>query len=338
MKKRFLSFLAFAVMATTVVIVACTDHSEPIPEPTQFSVSNFVSGLRAPIGMAIDEQGRFWVTEGGTGHDDGALVMISPQGVKTTVVTNFKSIINQGNVEGISHLYYDNGTLYLLHGVEGLLYIINPTTLLAGSLPLHKDHLPNENIKNFVATLNLTFDNNSNAFSLTKGPDGHLYIADAGANAVIRRNKDTHALDLFTTFPPVGGPNRDAVPTGIVFDGSRFLLSSLTGFPFTPGTANLYQVNPAGEMVPRTGGFTTLTHITLTANGQPLLLHFADFTPPPGSMGNPPGFKPNTGSILNEAGNVLISGLNFPTDIKRHGDRTFYVLSLGDGAIKKLDY
>ncbi len=131
MKKYFLSFLTFAVVSATAIMVACTDHAEPIPEPTQFAVSDFVSGLRAPIGMVIDEQGRFWVTEGGTGHDDGALVMISPQGIKTTVITDFKSIINQGNVEGISHLYYDNGTLYLLHGVEGLLYIINPAAVLA---------------------------------------------------------------------------------------------------------------------------------------------------------------------------------------------------------------
>jgi hypothetical protein len=337
MKKHFLSFLAFALMATMVVMDACTDHAEPIPEPTQFSVSPFVNGLRAPIGMVIDDQGRFWVTEGGTGNHDGSLVMITPQGVKTTVVTNFSSIINQGNVEGISHLYYDNGTLYLLHGVDGLLYTINTASLLAGSLPLHKDHLPSENIKAFVATKNLTFDNNSNAFALTKGPDGHLYIVDAGANAVIRRNKDTHALEIFTTFPPVVG-NRDPVPTGIVFDGANFLLSSLTGFPFLPGTANLYQVNTSGVMVPLKSGFTTLTHITLTVNNKPLLLHYADFTMPPGGPGNPPGFKANTGSVLNADGMVLLNGLDRPTDIKRHGDRTFYVLSLGDGTIKKLEY
>ncbi|MCF0068889.1 ScyD/ScyE family protein [Dyadobacter sp. CY261] len=337
MKKHFLSLLAFTLMVAMVVMDACTDHAEPIPEPTQFSISPFASGLRAPIGLVADDQGRFWVTEGGTGADDGALVMISPQGVKTTVVTNFKSVVNQGNVEGISHLYYDNGTLYLLHGVEGLLYTINVADLLAGSLPLHKDHLATENIKAYVVTKNLTFDNNSNAFAMTKGPDGHLYIVDAGANAIIKRDKDTHVLDLFATFPPVG-PGRDPVPTGIVFDGSHFILSSLTGFPFSPGSANVYKVNTSGALVPYKSGFTTLTHLTLTVNGKPLLLHYADFVMPPGGPGNPPGFKPGTGSILNEDGTVLLSGLDRPTDIKRHGDRTFYVLSLGDGTIKRLDY
>lgn len=337
MKKYFLSFLVLAVMTATGVFLACTDHGEPVPEPTQFSVSPFVSGLRAPIGMVIDEQGRFWVTEGGTGNNDGALVMITPQGAKTTVVTNFKSIINQGNVEGISHLLYDNGTLYLLHGVEGLLYVIDVASVLSGSLPKDKASLPTENIKAFVVTKNLTFDNNSNAFALIKGPDDNIYIVDAGANAVIRREKNSHILDLFTTFPPIG-VNRDPVPTGIVFDGTHFILSSLTGFPFSPGSANLYKVNTAGVMVPYKSGFTTLTHLTLTANNKPLLLHYADFTMPPGGPGNPPGFKPNTGSVLNEDGAVLFSGLDRPTDIKRWGDRTFYVLSLGDGTIKKLDY
>jgi len=337
MKKHFLSLLAFALMMSLVAIDACTDHGEPVPEPIQFTVSPFVSGLRAPIGMAIDDQGRFWVTEGGTGNNDGALVMITPQGAKSTVVTNFTSVINQGNVEGISHLLYDNGTLYLLHGVEGLLYVIDVASLLSGSLPKDKATLPAENIKAFVVTKNLTFDNNSNAFSLTKGPDGHLYIVDAGANAVIKRNKDNHIFDLFTTFPPIG-VNRDPVPTGIVHDGTHFVLSSLTGFPFSPGSAHIYKVNSAGVMVPYKSGFTTLTHLTLTVNNKPLLLHYADFTMPPGSMGNPPGFKPNTGSVLNEDGATLVSGLDRPTDIKRWGDRSFYVLSLGDGTIKKLDY
>lgn len=337
MKKHFLSLIAFALMAGLVAIDACTDHGEPVPEPTQFSVSPFVSELRAPIGMVIDDQGRFWVTEGGSGNNDGALVMITPQGAKTKVVTNFTSVFNQGNVEGISHLYYDNGTLYLLHGVEGLLYVIDVASILGGSLPKDKATLTSENIRAFVATKNLTYDNNSNAFALTKGPDGHLYIVDAGANAVIKRDKDTHALELFTTFPPIA-PNRDPVPTGIVFDGTHFVLSSLTGFPFTPGSANLYKVNTSGVMVPYKSGFTTLTHVVLTANDKPLFLHYADFTMPPGGPGNPPGFKANTGSVLNEDGAVLFSGLDRPTDIKRWGDRTFYVLSLGDGTIKKLDF
>lgn len=337
MKKHFLSFLAFAVIISTAVFWACTDHGEPTPEPTQFSVSNFTNGLRAPIGMAIDEKGQFWVTEGGTGQNDGALVMITPQGVKTTVVTGFQSIINQGNVEGISHLYYENGTIYLLHGVEGFLYIINVSGFSSGNSPIDKNTIPKENIRAFVSTLNLTFDNNSNAFSLTKGPDGHLYIADAGANAVIKRDKDFHTLTLFTTFPPVA-PNRDPVPTGIVFDGTHFVLSSLTGFPFSPGVANLYKVNMSGVMVPYKSGFTTLTHLALTVNNKPLLLHYADFTMPPGGPGNPPGFKANTGTVVNEDGAVLASGLDRPTDIKRWGDRTFYVLSLGDGTIKKLDF
>lgn len=325
-------------MACTVVMVACTDHVEPTPEPTQFRSSQFVSGLRAPIGMVMDEKGQFWVTEGGTGSDDGALVMITPQGVKTTVVTGFKSINNMGNVEGISHLYYENGKLYMLHGVEGFLYVIDVSGFQAGNPPLAKNLIPKENIADFVLSLNLTTPLNSNAFSLTKGPDGHLYIADAGANAIIRRNKDTHALELFAKIP---GPNAstDAVPTGIVFDGTKFLVSTLTGFPFAPGAATIFQVSTSGDVMPYKTGFTTLTHLTLTAGGKPLVLYYADFIMPPG---NPPaiipGFQKATGAVKNEDGMVLISGLSLPTDIKRYNERTYYVLCLGDGTIQKLEY
>ncbi|WP_353720706.1 ScyD/ScyE family protein [Dyadobacter sp. 676] len=335
MKKYFLSFLAFAVLAATALMVACTDHVEPIPEPTQFSVSGFTGGLHFPIGLVVDEKGQLWVSEAGTGNNDGAVVMITPGGVKTTVLSGFKSSSSpEGGPEGISHMYYENGTLYVLHGVEGLLYIVDVSNFDAGDPPLAKNLVPTENIADFVLTQNLTNPLNSNPYSLTKGPDGHLYIADAGANAIIKRDKDTKMLSVFAKIPGPA-PTTDAVPTGIVFDGSKFLLSTLTGFPFAPGAASIFQVTPAGQVSPYKTGFTTLTHLTLTANNKPLVLHFANFAPPPGP---PVGFVPGTGSILNEDGMTLLSGLNMPTDIKRSGDRTFYVLSYFDGTIQKLSY
>ncbi|WAC13575.1 ScyD/ScyE family protein [Dyadobacter pollutisoli] len=330
MKKHHLQPLSVYLLLFFGVF-ACTDHVEPIPEPTQFAVSDFASGLRAPIGMVVDEKGQLWVSEAGTGNNDGSIVMITPGGLKTTVLTGFLSAASpEGGPEGLSHLYYENGKLYVLHGLEGFLYIVDVSNFKASDPAMALNLVPKEDIGTYVKTLNLTNPLNSNAFSLTKGPDGHFYIGDAGANAIIKRDKDTHALSLFAKIP---GPSMtvDAVPTGIVFDGTKFLVSQLTGFPFASGVANVFQVTTDGTVSVHKSGFTTLTHLTLTVNNKPLLLHFGDFA-------LPDGFLPFTGSILNEDGTVLLGGLMMPTDIKRSGDRTFYVQSYALGTIQKLTY
>ncbi|MEO6287643.1 MAG: ScyD/ScyE family protein [Dyadobacter sp.] len=333
MKKHYLQSIS-AYLLLLFGVFACTDHEipqEPIPEPTQFAVSNFASGLRAPIGMAIDEKGQLWITEAGTGNNDGAIVMITPGGVKTTVVRGFISAASpEGGPEGLSHLYYEGGKLYVLHGLEGFLYTVDVSNFKEGDPRMALNLIPKEDIGTYVRSKNLTDPLNSNAYSLTKGPDGNLYIADAGANAIIKRDKMTKALSVFAKIP---GPSEsvDAVPTGIEFDGSNFLVSQLTGFPFAPTVANVFKVTTDGTVSVYKSGFTTLTHLTLTANKKPLLLHFADFA-------LPGGFAPFSGSILNENGTVLLGGLMMPTDIKRSGDRTFYVQSYALGTVQKLTY
>lgn len=79
----------------------------------------------------------------------------------------------------------------------------------------------------------------SHPYNLTKGADGHIYISDAGANAIIRRESAGHYSALaeipgFANPTPVGPPQVEAVPTSILFDGHDFLVTTLTGFPFIP--------------------------------------------------------------------------------------------------------
>lgn len=37
------------------------DKNEPIQDPTAFTATEFVSGLKMPVGMSIDEKGQLWV-------------------------------------------------------------------------------------------------------------------------------------------------------------------------------------------------------------------------------------------------------------------------------------
>jgi hypothetical protein len=330
MKQQFLRPL-FASLLLLSAVIACTDHVVPIPEPTQFAVSDFASGLRAPLGMDRDNRGNIWVTEIGTGNNDGAVVMISPDGKKTTFVSGFTSVMGpEGGAEGISHVLFHDSKLYILHGIDGKLFIADVSNFNAGDPEKSMSDLIVHEYGDQIRKMNLTTPVNSNLYSITPGPDGHLYMVDAGANAVFKRDNNTGAISLLAVLPKVGtGPIVDAVPTGIVFDGSKFLISTLSGGPFVKGSAKIFSVGLDGTVGIHKDGFTTLTHIALTANNKPLVIKFADFAG---------GFLPNTGAVFNEDGKELLGGLMMPTDIKRIGDREFLLISMPLGTIQKLTY
>lgn len=328
MKKVILSL---TVLALAICSISCvTDHAQPIEEPMSFQSAPFVSQLKAPIGIALDESGNIWVTEAGTGNnnDDASIAMITPSGQKTVFVAGLKSITNLGSVEGPSKLLYKDAKLYFLHGVNGKLYIADVSAFKPGDAPVSLAAIPSHDIRGFVEKQQYTNPVNSNAFELAFGPDNNLYIVDAGGNAIIKRDQATGELSEFATLPKTA-EGKDAVPTGIVYDGSKFLVSILTGVPFTAGAAKIYQITPAGVVSEYKTNFTTLIGITLSVNNKPIVIQHGTF-----GM----GFTAGTGKVLDENGNTLLDGLSQPTDIVRYGEKTYYLVSYKDGTISKLSY
>lgn len=313
-------------------IQGCTDHVAPaLPDPLSFSSEAFVSGLKSPIGLALDDQGNIWVTEAGTGSNknDASVAMITPSGSKTTFVTGLKSVTGMEAIEGISHLLYRDGKLYFLHGVNGTLYIADVSSFKPGDAAVKLADIHSEDVGDYVRSLELTDPLNSNAYDLTFGPEGNLYIVDAGSNAIVKKDKTTGKLSLFARFPSVA-PNVDAVPTGIVYDGNKFLVSSLTGFPFAPNSAKIFQVANDGTVSVYKPNFTTLTGITLSVNNKPIVIQHGAF--------GPMGFAAKSGKVLDENGNILLDNVSRPTDIVRANEKTYYLLSYQDGTISKLSY
>ncbi|REA57420.1 ScyD/ScyE family protein [Dyadobacter luteus] len=328
MRKLFLT-LSIAVFA--LLCQHCTkDHVQPIPEPTAFQSAPFASNLKAPIGIEADDKGNIWVTEAGTGSNnkDASVSMITPSGQKTVFVTGLLSETNQGSIEGISKLLYRDGKLYFLHGISGLLYIADVSGFKSGDAPVSLASIPSYDLKTFVESKRLTDPVNSNGFELAFGPDNNLYIVDAGGNAIIKRDQTNGNLSVFATFPKTEAGD-EAVPTGIVYDGSKFLVSTLTGFPFIPGAAKIFQVTTSGVVSMYKGKFTTLAGIALSANNKPIVVQH-------GAFGM--GFTAGTGKVVDENGNTLFDNLSQPTDIIRIGEKTYYVLSYKDGTISKLSY
>jgi hypothetical protein len=331
------SFLRLALLFC-LFVAGCTDHN--IPEPDQFHMEDFTGNLITPFALAKGANGVLWVTEVGTGHDDGQVSGITPDGKAHKFITGFKSVISpqEGLPDGLTHLTYKDGFLYIIQGHGGILYKVDVSKWKPGDVPIDAQTLTGQDIGSFVLAYNFKKDTGeTHLYNLTWGPDGDLFFTDAAANAIIRR-KWNGDLSVFAelapvpnpAFPTLGPPVTDFVPTGIVFDGTKFLVSGLTGFPFNEGQSTLMAIDQAGMVSVHKPGFTLLVDVLLTPGNKPLVLQFAKF----GAM----GFEPNTGKVLSEAGTVILDGIMMPTDMERTDDHTYYLVSMALGKIIKLTF
>lgn len=322
-------------LLTGLILVSCEDHR--IPEPQKINVSTIASGFAAPLGLETDASGRVWIAEGGTGQNDGRISMIA-NGQVYPVITGFDSEIFQGTeLNGLNHILFADGILYIL-GSNSRLYKANVANFQPGDAPLQASSLPVEDKKQFILDIDFPEDTqDTHLYNMTVGPNGDLFFTDAGANAIFRRTT-AGVWSLFATIPgianptPVGPPFIESVPTGIVFDGQKFLVSTLIGFPFPTGSAIIYQVSQAGVVSVYLAGFTTLVDINLTTDPGALVLQHGLF--------GPQGFMPNTGQIrrvTSTGSSVAVDGLNLPTDLKQADATTYYLITL-DGNLMKITY
>ncbi|GAB3281102.1 hypothetical protein GCM10027347_56520 [Larkinella harenae] len=291
--------------------------------------------------MAEDPKGNVWVTEAGSGTvNNGQVTVVTPSGSVFPVITGFPSLMSPENSpEGLNHLVYQYGKLYILHATEDKLYIADVSGFVPGTTPaVDFSTIHSEDIGTFVRKEhpNAPDDPDSNPYNLTFGPDGDLFIVDAGANAIVRRKKVDGSLSIFATFPDdpnplfpaVGTSTIDAVPTGIVYDGTHFLVSTLTGFPFPAGLSKIYKVSATGSApVSPTlykEGFSGITDILLTPSGKSIVTEFGFSSPARIASGDDPAMSLFSPAITPV--DIVLSNVN--PDV-------YYVLYYGPGTIMK---
>ncbi|WP_153795887.1 ScyD/ScyE family protein [Foetidibacter luteolus] len=331
--------------APLILLILFISGCRKDPEPPSVKVTTIVTGLQEPMGIETDWKGNIWVAETGTTKNDGKVVVIAPGFIKGEqkmmaydAIINLSSIKNalSGEPEGPANLILDNGILYIL--AADFLYSIDVSSFKPGDEPIDASKLPYEDIGSWVRSQKIVTPNDSHPYHLIKCIDGSIYIVDAGANAIIKR-KSAGKYSVFAKFPeaknptPVGPPTIQGVPTGIIFDGSSFLVSTLTGFPFLDKQAVVYKVSTSGKVSVYQDGLTTLTGITPGNLFNRVVLHFGSF--------GATGFVPNTGSLLLVNGNTvkpITTGLNLPAGIKQTGPQCWYITSLGDGALLQVSY
>jgi sugar lactone lactonase YvrE len=179
----------------------------------------------------------------------------------------------------------------------------------------------------------------SHPYGITAGPDGNLWVADAGGNTLLKVDPSSGQAELVAVFDGLPGPfpnaNRggametDPVPTAVAFDGEgNIYVSFLPGFPFLPGSAKVVRVSADGQASDYATGLTMITDLRTGPDGLLYAVSIGQFTEQ--------GPVPNSGAVIRinegDASEVVLGGLSFPTSIDFSAGGDAYVTINGVGA------
>ncbi len=318
------------------------------------------TGLNGPMGVLVAPDGSVWVIDSGMGGDTevpgvdpatgesitaklgdtAQVVQIAPDGAQNTVL-NLPSLLQGMEASGGNRLALLNGALYAATGfwIEAAGPDAAPNMAIVAKID-------GSQVTEVANLWNLERDQNPDGFiqeahpyGLAAGPDGNLWVTDAGANDLLKVNPATGQIDVVAVFDGVPSPlpnqarggamEADPVPTGVAFgpDGNAYV-SLLPGFPFLPGSAKVVKVTADGQVSDYATGLTMLTDLRSGPDGNLYAVQIGVFTEQ--------GPTPNSGAIIRvkegDASEVVLSGLSFPTSIDFNADGDAYITLNGIGA------
>lgn len=344
-------FASIVMSIVVIATVAFAQGGEMPPLPAGLEV--IAQGFTGPQGVYVDEDGNVWVVDSGMGGTEsidflapGAeapapspfglsarVAMISPDGAVTDVAL-LPSVVAGTDIVGGARITVLDGEVYITVGqwLGGL--PIERFDLMGAVAVITEDGA--EEVANLWAFEEANnpdgFVVDTHPYGITAGSDGWLWVADAGANTLLRVNPETGEVVLVTAFDATEGvfpnPSRggaleaDPVPTGVAVDedGNAYV-SMLSGAPFIPGTASVMMVTPDGEVTPYAVGLTMLTDLQWGPDGELYAVQFGIFTQE--------GPVPNSGAILRikegTASEVVFEGIPFAAGLAFDADGNAYV-------------
>ncbi|GAB4409274.1 MAG: hypothetical protein Fur0044_02820 [Anaerolineae bacterium] len=318
------------------------------------------TGLNGPMGVLVAPDGSVWVIDSGMGGetelpgtdpmtgeavtaklgDTTQVVQVAPDGTQSVVV-NLPSILQGMEATGGARLALLNDTLYATSG-----FWIESAGADAAPNMATVVKIENGQVSEVANLWELETSQNPGGFikeahpyGLAAGPDGNLWVTDAGANDLLKVDPTSGEVEVVAVFDGVPSPlpndarggamESDPVPTGIAFgpDGSAYV-SFLPGFPFLPGSAKVVKVTSNGQVSDYATGLTMLTDLRAGPDGNLYAVQIGQFTEQ--------GPVPNSGAIIRvkegDASEVVMSGLSFPTSIDFNTAGDAYVTLNGIGA------
>ena len=333
-----------------------------VPVSAQESGETIADGLNGPMGVLVDPDGNIWVIDSGLGGDE-PLQTVNPEngemvdaglgdstrivkidgtdGTMTEIAT-LPSVASEAGASGGGRLALVDGTLYATVGEwlsspdidapDGLATVVQvnddgSTTEVAQFWPYERDVNP------YPPVLH------AHPYGIIGGPDGNLWVADAGGNHLAVVDPSSGEISSFAVFEPMQGvfprPEydmellTDPVPTAVTIgaDGEIYV-SLLSGAPFVPGSAKVLKVGADGSVSDYADGLTMLTDLRTGPDGNLYATQFTVF----GERGP----EPASGAVVRiqegSDSEIVASGLSFATSLDFNSDGDAYVTVNGVGA------
>ncbi len=327
---------ADSIVAATAVLAAVSTA----PAVIAGNSIEIATGLVLPVGLEADSSGQLWVAEMGADPTDPAAPGVGRVSMlagnldggftQVPLLENIPVAFNTfGEPSGTHHISFaSDGSMLVATGgpyIPGQLPLgsitrLDPTFSSLAAGPHAIDGAATiENIPIFPYVRQDAGYADSNVYSAAE-IGGDLWIVDAGANAVIRRDAAggfSVLADIPNKVNPKGTtpPTSQSVPTRIISDGrGGAYLAELTGFPFVDGSADIYRLAADGTLTTVASGLKTLVDLTLAEDGSLLVCSAGDFDP---TTQQP---TPGTGKVLrvrqDGSFETFIDGLWLPTGVE----------------------
>ena len=307
----------------------------------QATMEVVANNLRMPAGIEFDDAGNLWIGEQGTGHDDGAVTVIWANGKTERVINRLPSTIHPETKQVLGTTrarMLDKKHLAVFTGTG--IHIFDRSKFGEGRSALSEaDASIVIETDEFVKYMGY---DESNPYSMVY--DGRdMYIADAGANIIIRRKGLTGKLEVFAELPEIKYTLQEreyvveAVPTRIIpQQGGGFLVATFSGYPFPEGAAKIFAVDVEGNVEIAEKYMTMLTDVAAHPSGNGwLTLEFGQFFP--GEDGTP---VPNSGRIIrlfdDQSRELVAAGFGPSGGMAVFDEETIYVTDLSEGTVVRL--
>jgi len=315
----------------------------------QITFTQVASGLIRPIGISMGPSGYLLVAEAGTGNNDGRIDLVNPGNVTFIMVDSLPSFLDTvtQEVAGPWRAYYSaNGILNVIVGGgpdinAGSILTFDVSTFIPGMPPLRVTDAIDVFHEQAWALSNGFAE--SDIFSAVWDSSGNVYMVDAAANALFKKDMN-NVVTVLDTFPDIVNfitpfpPTIDYVPTMIIHDGdSAFYVCNLTGFPFFGGLSSILHVDTAGNTTTYTSGLTQLVDMFAdSVTGDLYALQFGrydtNFVPMPGSaMINHIAYG---GGFID----TLVSGFGPSAGFMRDSTGDIYVTNILSGTVTRISF
>ena len=308
------------------------------PPPFEPPTAVIASGLRSPRQLFYADDGTLYIAEAGLAGDSlvqaspesavqagmtGQITAVAPDGEQSVVLPALPSV-NQGANEtafrGSQAVLVTDDSYWV--GVGETSPLLFGLSFYYGVYEIDRETW---RIKNIIDTASGAIENNqpdanavnSDPSDLALGPDGTLYIADAGCNCLWMWTEEA-GLAPFHLWDIDDNP----VPTGVaVGPEGDIYVSFLSGFPFPVEGTRIERYAPDGELLQTYDGLTLATDVLVAEDGTIYAVEFA------AGLGER-GFIIDSGRVLTvseEGLTPVMEGLRFPYGLAQAPDGSLVV-------------